>query len=244
MWIIIIVRGVDKMKKIRVFMEKNKWITGFFFVSLFIIVSYIWTMEWPELFDGAEEIYNLFFQLAIGYIINFMFYITQVYIPNSNRDNTVRKCISKRIEHLINDMDASISHLVAVYAKEHSGKHYTDEELNALLNLRFSDKVNVLNASKTTRDNLVYFSVREWLIKCITDTENDIDNLYKYYANDISTDLMEVLEAIPRSTYHSIMKTLLSSPNDTDFSECHPNFFLDYYHLIQKLESIKNNDYS
>ena len=137
-------------------------------------------------------------------------------------------------------MDASISHLVAVYAKEHSGKHYTDEELNALLNLRFSDKVNVINASRTTRDNFVYFSVREWLIKCITDTEKDIDNLYKYYANDISSDLMEVLEAIPRSTYHSIMKTLLSSPNDTNFSECHPNFFLDYYHLIQKLENIKN----
>lgn len=144
-------------------------------------------MEWPELFDGAEEIYNLFFQLAIGYIINFMFYITQVYIPNSNRDITVRKCIAKRIEQLINDMDASLSHLAVVYAKGHSGKSYTDEELNSLLNLRFSDKVEVLNASRTTRDNYVYFSVREWLLKCITDTKRDIDNLYKYYANDIST---------------------------------------------------------
>ncbi len=240
----IIVKGVDRMKKIRTFVEKNKWITNFFFISLFIIISYIWTMEWPELFDGAEEIYNLFFQLAIGYIINFMFYITQVYIPNSNRDITVRKCIAKRIEQLINDMDASLSHLAVVYAKGHSGKSYTDEELNSLLNLRFSDKVKVLNASRTTRDNYVYFSVREWLLKCITDTEKDIDNLYKYYANDISTNLMEVLEAIPRTTYHSIMKTLLSSPGDTNFSECNTNFFSDYYHLMQKLENIKDNDYS
>lgn len=232
------------MNRIKAFIKKNKWITAFFFVSLFIIVSYIWTMEWPELFDGAEEIYNLFFQLAIGYIINFMFYITQVYIPNSSRDITVRKCISKRIEQLINDMDASLSQLAAVYAKGHSGKTYTDDELNALLNLRFSDKVNVLNASRTTRDNLVYFSVREWLIKCITDTEKDIDNLYNYYANDISINLMEVLEAILRSTYHSIMKTMLSVPNDTDFSSCNSNFFADYYHLIQKLKSINDNEYS
>ena len=107
----IIVKGVDRMKKIRTFVEKNKWITNFFFISLFIIISYIWTMEWPELFDGAEEIYNLFFQLAIGYIINFMFYITQVYIPNSNRDITVRKCIAKRIEQLINDMEIGRAHV-------------------------------------------------------------------------------------------------------------------------------------
>lgn len=232
------------MNRIKAFVEKNRWITAFFFISLFIIVSYIWTMEWPELFDGAEEIYNLFFQLAIGYIINFMFYITQVYIPNSSRDIAVRKCISTRIKQLINDMDASLAQLAAVYAKGHSGETYTDEELNALLNLRFSDKVKVLNASRTTRDNLVYFSVREWLIKCITDTEKDIDNLYKYYANDISINLMEILEAILRSTYHSIMKILLSAPNDTDFSSCNPNFFADYYHLIQKLESVNDNEYS
>ena len=201
-------------------------------------------MEWPELFDGAEEIYNLFFQLAIGYIINFMFYITQVYIPNSNRDITVRKCIAKRIEQLINDMNASLSQLAAIYAKGHSGKTYTDEELNALLNLRFSDKVKVLKASRTTGDNFVYFSVREWLIKCITDTEKDIDNLYRYYANSISENLMEVLEAIPRSTYHSMMKTVLTIPDDVDFSSSNPNFFSEYYQLIQQLEIIKDSEYS
>lgn len=201
-------------------------------------------MECPELFDGAEKIYNLLFQLAIGYIINFMFYITQVYIPNSNRDITVRKCIAKRIEQIMEDMDSSLFQLAAVYAKGHSGKSYTDEELNSLLNLRFSDNVNILKVPGTTRDNHVYFSVREWITKCILDTERDIDNLYRYYANDISTNLMEVLEAIPRSIYHSIMKTLLLNPGDLDFSKCNFNFFSDYYRLIQELENIKDNDYS
>ena len=201
-------------------------------------------MEWPEIFNGAEKIYNLLFQLSIGYIINFMFYITQVYIPNYKRDITVRRCMAKRIEQLIKDMDASLSQLAIVYAKGYSGKSYTNEEFKAMLNLRFSDKVKAVNASRTTSNNFVYFSVREWLMKCITDTEKDIDNLYRYYANDISTDLMEILEEIQRSTYHSIMNTMLSVPDDVIFNECSTNFFKDYYSLIQKLENIKNNDYS
>lgn len=109
-----------------------------------------------------------------------------------------------------------------------------------MLNLRFSDKVKVLNASRTTTNNFVYFSVREWLIKCITDTEKDIDNLYRYYANDISTDLMEILEAIPRSTYHSMMSTMLLIPDEAIFSECSTNFFTDYCSLNTKAGKYKN----
>lgn len=232
------------MKRVQTFIKENKWITGFFFVSWLVIVSYILTIEWPELFNGAEEIYSLFFQLSIGYIINFMFYITQVYIPNYNRNVAINKCISKRLTQLISDMNATLSQLAKVYAKEHVDKSYTDEDLNALLNLRFSDKVNVVNASRTTPDNFVYFSVREWLSKCISDTEKDIDNLYKYYAGNISTSLMETLEKILRSTYHSIMKTLLLIPNDTDFSKHTPNFFAEYYSLMQELGRIKENEYS
>lgn len=238
-------RGLSKVRKILVFIEKNKLITYFFIISLFIIVSYIWTMEWPELFDGAEKIYNLFFQLSIGYIINFMFYITQVYIPNERKGITVKRCISKRIEKLMDDMNESLSQLSSVYVGGQFRKSYTNEDLNKIFNnLRFSDNVNVLIASQSTRDNFVYYSVRDWLKKCIIDTEKDIDNLYKYYSTDISIDLMEILEEILSSKYHSIMKTLLSVPNDVNFGTCEHNFFIEYYNLIIKLGDIKNKDYS
>lgn len=237
------------MKKVFAFMSKNKWITAFFFVSVLIIVSYILTMDLPEVFNGAEKWYNLFFQLSVGYIINFMFYITQVYIPNSKRSATIQASIYKRISALISHMDASLSHLATIYVDGHKGQTYTDEELKQImLKLRFSDKVNVLNASRTTTNNNVYFTVREWLIKCISDTEKDIDGLFKYYAADISISLMEVLEAIPRSTYHCVMPTLLASPNDVNFSEAASskdgNFFFEYYGFMEKLKHIQKNDYS
>lgn len=225
---------------IRVFVNKNKLITAFFAISVVIIVTYILSMDLPEWFNGAGDWFNLLFQLAVGYIINFMFYVTQVYVPNNKRNNVVQTCITKRISLLANDMEKSLSHLAAVYTGNHTGTDYTVDELKQILHkLRFSDKVNVIDARKTKGMNFEYFTVRDWLANCIFETERDIDNLFKYYAADIPVELMETLEKIPHSTYHSIMRTLLAAPNDVDFScvESDPksNFFVEYYNLIQEL---------
>ena len=59
------------------------------------------------------------------------------------------------------------------------------------------------------------------------------------YAADIPVELMEILEKIPRSTYHSVMRTLLATQDDVDFSgaasDPKSNFFVEYYNLIQEL---------
>lgn len=231
------------MREISRFIKRNKLIFVFFIFSIVIIISYIVTINLPELFVGAEHWYNLLFQLSIGYIINFMFYITQVYIPNNKRDLTVRQCISARLNRIIQDMKSNISCLAQIYLENHTGDVYTEDELNQLLKLRFSDKVKVVDARRTTRDNFVYFTVREWLSECIRKTENGIDSLYKYYASDISVDLMLSLEDVLNSTYHTMMKTLLVVPNDVNFSESNDNFFATYYRLICRLEEINQKDY-
>ena len=230
---------------IRVFIDKNKLITAFFAISVAVIVAYILSMDLPEWFNGAGDWFNLLFQLAVGYIINFMFYVTQVYVPNSKRNTIVETCITKRISLLIADMDKSLSHLAAIYTENHTGTEYTEDELKQILHkLRFSDKVNVIDARKTKGTDFVYFTVRDWLANCIFETERDIDNLFKYYAADIPVELMEMLEKIPRSTYHSVMRTLLAAQDDVDFSgaasDPKSNFFVEYYNLIQELRQ-KNN---
>jgi hypothetical protein len=231
------------MREICRFINRNTIIFIFFIVSIIIIVSYILTINLPELFVGAEHWFNLLFQLSIGYIINFLFYITQVYIPNNKRDLTIRQCISARLNKIIQDMQSNISSLAQIYLENHTGDNYTEDELNQLLRLRFSDKVKVLDARRSTCDNFVYFTVREWLSECIRKTENGIDSLFKYYANYISVDLMLSLEDVLNSTYHTVMKTLLAIPNDVNFSESNGNFFTTYYYLKCRLEEIKQNDY-
>lgn len=172
-----------------------------------------------------------------------MFYITQVYVPNNKRDSIARRNVSMRLKQIIKNMRNSLSSLAEIYLDGYTGTDYTAEELSSLLQLRFSDKVKVLNANRTTRENMVYFSVREWLGECIRKTEDEIDKLYKYYPTDISVELMKVLEDILNSTYHSMMKTLLVVPNDVDFSQCNNNFFAEYYKLICELEKINQKEY-
>ena len=230
-------------KNILIFIKRNTLISAFFIISIVIITSYYLTLDLPELFRGAEQWFNLLFQLSVGYIINFMFYITQVYVPNNKRDSIARRNVSMRLKQIIKNMRNSLSSLAEIYLDGHTGTDYTAEELSSLLQLRFSDKVKVLNANRTTRENMVYFSVREWLGECIRKTEDEIDKLYKYYPTDISVELMKVLEDILNSTYHSMMKTLLVVPNDVDFRQCNNNFFAVYYKLICELEKINQKEY-
>lgn len=230
-------------KNIIKFIEANKIIFSIFLVAVVIIISYILTMDFPELFDGAEEWYNLFFQLSIGYIINFIFYITQVYIPNIKKEVKINKCISARINSIIDHMKSVFAQLAIQYVPNYHGGTLSADDLRLLLNLNFEDHVQVQDASRSSPTKPVYFTVRQWLLKCMRDTENDIDKLYRYYSPYISVSLMETLEKILNSTYHSTMKVFLSIPKGVNFSKCNDNYFLPYYELIEELEKVKQEEY-
>ena len=172
-----------------------------------------------------------------------MFYVTQVYVPNNRKEAVARKNVSMRLEQIVRYMRDNISSLSKIYLENHKSDAYTEEELfNVLCKLRFSDYVKVLDAARTTRENLVYFSVREWIRECIYKTEDEIDKLYRYYSFYISEELMRILEKILHSNYHSFMRTLLVAPNDVDFSQC-TNFLFEYYMLICELENVNKKDY-
>lgn len=231
------------VKNIKIFIKRNKIIFAFFIISIIVIAAYYLTMDLPELFKGAERWFNLFSQLSIGYIINFIFYVTQVYIPNNKRDSMARKNVSMRIKQIVGNMRRNISSLAEIYLDGHAGEDYTKEELFALSQMKLSDKVKVVKANMTTKDNFVYFTVREWLGECIRKTEDEIDKLYKYYPTYISEELMQGLEDVLNSTYHTAMKTMLVVPGEVDFSQCE-DFFVEHYELICKLEKINEAEYS
>ena len=52
-----------------IFIRKNKLIFSFFIISIVVISSYFLTMDWPEIFKGAELWVDFLFQLSVGYII-------------------------------------------------------------------------------------------------------------------------------------------------------------------------------
>lgn len=66
------------MKK---FLKENKGLSTLAFIALITIIVYILSVYYPHKFPNTDIWLELLFQLSIGYIINFIFYILQVYLP-------------------------------------------------------------------------------------------------------------------------------------------------------------------
>jgi len=226
-------------KRVYTFIRENKWISFGLLLAVSIIAAYILTIDLPEWFNGGEILFSIFFQLSIGYIINFMFYITQVYVPNNKRNEIAKKSVKKRIQKIKEDMLCSITSLSDIYLDRHKGEQFSDDELIKIVkSIKYDDEVKIINAV-----DLQPFSVREWLKSCIIKTETQIDKIYQYYANYISAHLMDILEKIQNSDYHRVMKTLLYAGKNVNFNKYNGSFFIQYYSLVRKLDEILENDY-
>lgn len=51
-----------------------------------VVILYHVTYNLPELFTGAGRLFDLIYQLALGYIINFIFYIVNVFKPQIEKE--------------------------------------------------------------------------------------------------------------------------------------------------------------
>lgn len=66
------------MKKLYV---KHKGLTLVCLASVLIVILYFITYDIPELFIGAGRMFDILSQIAIGYIINYIFFIVNVFLP-------------------------------------------------------------------------------------------------------------------------------------------------------------------
>lgn len=164
-----------------------------------------------------------------------MFYVTQVYIPNTKLNSSARECVRKRIKEIKGYMLSPINALGKTHIDNWSGD-YTEKELKKFKELKLSDKVNIVNATKNE-----YFTAREWIKNCLINTEVKIDKLNQYYANHISAPLMDILEIILNSAYHQTMKIVVAMKND---SKINADIILEYYKLASQLELISKREYS
>ena len=62
-------------------------------VAVSITLSYYISYDIPELISGIEKWYKLFSDLSIGVIINFIFYVFQVYIPRREEEKATLRII-------------------------------------------------------------------------------------------------------------------------------------------------------
>ena len=82
----------------KLFVKENKLISVIFGVSVVVILLYVLSIDIPEILPHAGDWFDILFQLSIGFVINFMFYVTQVYIPRI-KNNKRKRLIIRRLSN-------------------------------------------------------------------------------------------------------------------------------------------------
>lgn len=229
----------------RRFVKCNKVISASFVVSFAIIALYIFSLKKIEWFPYAGEWFNVLFQLSVGFVINFIFYVTQVYIPRQNLTRQANRCIQERIQNVVDKMDDIFRRIVEKYDGKYDKCCVTREKLlDVLHKMKINDRINVVAASRAFPIHLnesSYFTVREWIITRLEFVEHDIDCIFKYYSFFVTPDLMFVFEKILKSPMHkNFARSILQSPGDLSFEKCDEDiFFTPYFDLMKELESLK-----
>lgn len=72
---------------------RYKWLMLFLLISVVIVISYYASYNLPELFPGAGRLFDFAYQISIGYIINFIFFLLNVFHPQIEAENkSVKAC--------------------------------------------------------------------------------------------------------------------------------------------------------
>lgn len=101
--------------------SRYKWLTIFLVGSIVIVISYYASYNLPELFSGAGRLFDFANQIAIGYIINFLFFIMNIYIPQLNAESKAAKACHLPIVSLLEEI-RSIENIFSSFIKLHYGR--------------------------------------------------------------------------------------------------------------------------
>ncbi|WP_027636988.1 hypothetical protein [Clostridium butyricum] len=227
------------LKPIKNFILTNKTITFFLFFALICAFSYLKTLTDPEIIPGIEKWYNFCFQLSVGYIINFIFYLTQVYVPEQKRISSITRCIIPKLDSILHAMIEPLSFMSEVYLNKKSNSVFTSDDLKIMWSrLNTNDVVPILNCR--TRKNITFAILLQHNINKIKDSK---DKLFLYYSQYLSTDLIETLEAITDSNYFDVIEMACVTLGGSTFSDSDNStiVILQYYELYNKLLHIKNS---
>lgn len=226
------------MKK---FIKNNFLISVILIIALVIVISFILTKDNPELFKHANDFYNLFFQLSIGYIISFVFYVMQVYLPNLKQSELANICINDRIKTIFSKMQQLLSRISMLYLNRSDLEYFSDADfLNLCSSINQDDYTSALKLDRIGSEQQ-YYTVKEWILYNVEYVEKEIDSIYKYYPFYVDSELMKIFEQILNSTMHkSMARTLLQMPTEqlTFSSTSEDSFFQPYYNLMGQLHEI------
>ena len=145
-------------------------------------------------------------QIAVGYLINFIFFVTLSYLPERRKMVVASKIIVQRTNRIITDMRAFSNAMIKQFpcdstSRKEQIKHAT-HDFNSKIVLEYAGVC--LNYSgemgKWTAEDLIYTKAKR--------VEENIDFILKYYSYAVKSELDEVFDKILHTGVHTALKKI------------------------------------
>ena len=235
---------------------KSKWkILLFAAASILgiIIIKFIWN-DTNEFVSYGSEIGEVLFNLSIGYLAAFIFYIIDIWVPEYKERKIAKQRIAIPLSRLLVRMKNPIDETIKKY-----GNSKMDFE-----NIGKEDFIKMVNKINLSQDqgfildfNGGYFSFGQCLMRKITEAEDYINQAISLpFKLDI--ELIVLLDEIHDSSYHNVMQMVnkingmgvstLTLPDGEKIvkittGELINDIYFEYYQLFFKLKDyMKNNE--
>ena len=178
-------------------------------VASAIVISYIISSDWPEIFNKGEEVFKLLYDISLAYIVSYLFYLITVRIPAKVEEEKNIKFVSELIKNIVNDI-ITIEGPIKIIDYLLANKDYKKEEYSDLPHIT-NEKDGEIKPVETLNNYCNHMN--NWRIRNLTNL-NQLDEFNKHYLKNEKLSI--ILHAIEKETlcYGDIIIPKISSIQD------------------------------
>lgn len=211
------------------FVLQHKLLVLFFTLSI--------TAIWYSLCFGVENhpVAILLVQIAVGFVINFIFYITLSFIPEKRKLETSRKIIVRRLDYMIGQMKKFPDAIIKQFAPDEC------EDRKARLakaseNLDSRWELNSAGICLSSSGKYVKWTIGDFLYAKTKRVEEELDSILRYYSYAVTPELDELFDKILHTGIHTSLK--MWHEHNSPFVNASDEF-VKYDDLADELEKIQ-----
>lgn len=212
----------------KIFITQHKTLAIFVILSVAVVILSLFCQ------CNDSPLRLLAVQIAIGYLINFIFYVTLSYLPERRKTIVASKIIVQRINRIIADMRAFPNAMIKQFPSNYPSRA---EQIRYATTMFYSDMI-LEYAGIWLHDTgeETSWTAGAFLYAKLNDVEQNIFFVLKYYSYNIKPELDEVFDKILHSRVHTVFKRLFSGNKKITYNS---DWIEDYDSLANELEKIQ-----
>lgn len=193
--------------EMKVFINDNKILTILCIIAVIIIILHFISLDLPEWWKHAGDLFEIIYQLSLAIIANLLFSIFQMYIPQRKQRIKAEPYIIRYLKKIEFSMDAMFEELTNLYSRKKKKLSEIDEEdiKNIIGNIKATDITEIQEAF-----TLRQIPVAKMIDMYSKDIHSNIDYLLNRYGAFLSEELRVLLFNIEEIEFEKVFNNPLA----------------------------------